>query len=249
MCETDFIDTPFDTLRASFLLLLADPCPMAVPAEEVAGSIAPAREIGLPEIKRLLDAAGTRPAVKRALWDAVVRRAQAGDASWTLAAAGLSWRALAGKVLQTCRKSPADAHEIQAEVLTEFLAALREVDLTDPRITDVGGWLAWRAFFASRHARRAEAAAAVDRYELPSHTAVMPLVPEGHPDLVLARAVRAGVIDRDEADWISRTCLDDESPSVVAREYRMGLSTFYHHRRAAGHKLAAAIHAGDLEYV
>lgn len=250
MCEkTSFIETPFDTLRASFQLLLAEPCPMAVPAEEMAGFIAPAREVALPEIKRLLDATGTRPAVKRALWDAMVRRAQAGDPSWTLAAVGLSWRALAGKVLQMCRKSPADAHEIQAEVLTEFLVALREVNLADPRITDVGGWLAWRAFFASRNARRAEAAAAVDRRELPSHTAVMPLVPEGHPDLVLARAVAAGVIDRDEADWISRTCLDQENVKDVAAEYGMGLSTFYRRRVEAGRKLAAAIHAGDLEHM
>ena len=246
MFDASSHDTPFDTLRAAFNALTAEPCPMSIPAEELGGFIAPARELALPEVKRLLMAAGTRPAVKRALWNAVVRRAQAGDPSWTLAAAGLVYPALAGNVLRMCRRSEGDVHEIQAEVLVEFLTALRELDLEDPRVTDVAGHLVWRAFYGTRQFRRAEAAAAKRRPEIAESGAVMPLFPEGHPDLVLARAVAAGVIDRDEADWISRTCLDDESASVVAREYGMGLSTFYRRRVAAGHKLAAAIADGDL---
>jgi hypothetical protein len=239
-------DTPFDTLRAAFEVLIADPCPMAMPADELTGFIAPARELALPEIKRLLMAPGTRPAVKRALWNAVVRRAQGGDASWTLAAVGLVYPALAGNVLRMCRRSEGDVHEIQAEVLVELLTALRELDLDDPRVTDVAGHLVWRAFYGTRQFRRDALAAAKHRPEQVESAASMPLFTEGHPDLVLARALAAGVIDRDEADWISRTCLDQESATKVAREYGMGLSTFYHRRRAAGHKLAAAIAEGDL---
>ncbi|WP_034270870.1 hypothetical protein [Actinospica robiniae] len=247
MFDTSLEATPFDTLRVSFDALIAQPCPMAVPAEELSGFISPARALALPEIRRLLMAPGTRPAVKRALWCAVVRRAQAGDASWTLAAAGLAYPGLAGNVLRMCRRSQVDVHEIQAEVLVEFLAALRELDVDDPRVTDVAGHLTWRAFYGTRAFRRREVAAARRRPDPAESGAAMPLFTEGHPDLVLARAVAAGVIDRDEADWISRTCLDAESASVVAREYGMGLSTFYRRRLAAGHKLAAAIADGDLD--
>lgn len=246
MFEISLEATPFDTLRASFDALIAQPCPMVVPAEELAGFIAPARSLALPEIKRLLMAPGTRPAVKRALWNAVVRRAQAGDASWTLAAAGLVYPGLAGSVLRMCRRSQVDVHEIQAEVLVEFLAALRELDLGDPRVNDVAGHLVWRAFYGTRAFRRAENLAAGRRPEPAESVTARPLFAEGHPDLVLARALAAGVIDRDEADWISRTCLDEESATKVAREYGMGLSTFYRRRAAAGHKLAAAIADGDL---
>lgn len=245
--------TPLDVLRDAFALLCAEPCALAVPAEEVAAFIAPARDLTLREIKRLLMAEGTRADVKRALWGAVIRRAQRGEASWTLAAAGLAYPALAGKVLLACRRSPAEADEIQAEVLVEFLAALRTVDVEDPRIShDLAGYLAWRAFMASRRFRRAEAAAAKRQCELPSEDshagALLPAQPEGHPDLVLARALRAGVIDQDEADWIARTCLGDQSAADVAAEYEMGLSTFYRRRTQAGRRIAAAIESGDLEF-
>ncbi len=246
MHTAEYDETPFDILRAAFNALLAEPCPMSVPAEELAGVLVTARAFTLPQIKRAVWDSGTRSAVKRALWAAVVRRAQAGDASWTLAAAGLAYPALAGKMLRACRTSPADTHEIQAEVLVEFLTALKQLDVDDPRVVDVPGWLAWRAFYASRAFRRSEAAATgAAAVRLPHST--MPLFPAGHPDLVLARAVRAGVIDRDEADWISRTCLDQQSAKAVAREYGMALSTFYERRVKAGHKLAAAIAAGDLQ--
>jgi hypothetical protein len=245
MHASDYAETPFDTLRAAFEALAAEPCPLSIPARELAGLIVPARDVALPEIKRAVWDKSARPAVKRALWAAVVRRAQAGDASWTLAAAGLAYPALAGKVLRACQANPADIHELQAEVLVEFLTALGQLDMDDPRVVDVAGWLAWRAFFASRAFRRAEAAAAAAG-SVPLAHGTMPLFPAGHPDVVLARAVRAGVIDRDEADWIGRTCLEQEDPKAVAREYGIALSTFYRRRLEAGRKLAAAIESGDL---
>jgi hypothetical protein len=126
----------------------------------------------------------------------------------------------------------------------EFLTALKHLDVQDPGISDVAGYLAWRALNASQAFRRREAAAAGCGKGLAR--AVIPLFPAGHPDIVLARAVRAGVITRDEAEWISRTCLGEESAAQVAREFGMGTSTFYRRRAEAGHKLAAAIESGEL---
>lgn len=236
-------DTPLDTLRRAFAALLEDPCPLVIPANELP-LLTGACDLSLSAAKTLLLDAGTASADKRAVWAAIVRRAQRGESAWTVAAAGLAYPALAGRVLRVCRAHPGEAEEIQAEILVEFLAALMDVDVEDPGIGDVAGYLAWRALNASQAFRRREAAAAGCGKGLAR--AVIPLFPAGHPDIVLARAVRAGVVTRDEAEWISRTCLGEESAAQVAKEFGIGLSTFYRRRAEAGHKLAAAIESGDL---
>lgn len=243
MRALDSTDTPFDTLRRAFAALLADPCPLVLPAGELS-FLSPGRDLSLPQVKAMLLAPSTRAGVKRELWSAIVVRSQSGQSAWTVAAAGLAYPALAGRVLRVCRTSPGDAHEIQAEILVEFLTALKSVDVQDPRVTDVAGWLAWRAMTASRGFRRREAAATGCGAGLPS--AVIPLFPAGHPDIVLARAVRGGIVTREEAEWISRTCLGEESAAALAEEFGMGLSTFYRRRLEAGHRLAAAIDSGEL---
>jgi len=245
MGVTDPTETPLDTLRSAFQALLAEPCQLSIPAGEVP-FLTPARDLPLPEAKALLLDPSTVVADKRTVWAAIVARSQRGEAAWTVAAAGLAYPALAGRVLRVCRAHPGEVHEIQAEILVEFLTALKQFDIDDPRATDVAGFLAWRALNASAAFRRREAAAAGSGSDSGLEQAVMPLYPAGHPDIVLARAVRAAVITRDEADWISRTCLDSESVKDVADEYGMGLSTFYRRRLEAGHKIAAAIESGEL---
>jgi hypothetical protein len=243
MRATDPTDTPLDTLRHAFAALLADPCPLVIPADELP-FLTPTRDLSLPQAKALLLAPATASEDKRTVWAAIVRRSQQGDSAWTVAAAGLAYPALAGRVLRVCRAHPGDVHEIQAEILVEFLTALKNLDVEDPGVSDVAGYLAWRALNASQAFRRREAAATGCGGGLPR--AVIPLFPAGHPDIVLARAVRADVITREEAEWISRTCLGDESAAQVAKELGMGTSTFYRRRTEAGHKLAAAIESGDL---
>lgn len=237
------IDTPLDTLRHAFAALLADPCPLVIPAGELP-FLSPARDLPLPQVKALVLDPGTASADKRAVWAAIVRRSQQGQSAWTVAAAGLAYPALAGRVLRVCRAHPGEAEEIQAEILVEFLTALKILDVEDPGIGDVAGYLAWRALNASQAFRRREAAAAGRGAGLPQ--AVIPLFPAGHPDIVLARAVRAGVVTRDEAEWISRTCLGEESAAQVAKEFGVGISTFYRRRAEAGRKLAEAIESGQL---
>jgi hypothetical protein len=246
MHAADSYETPFDTLRHAFHALMADPFPLALPGADIDVATATG-DVPLAQIKSLLMAAGTGRAVKRRIWVQIVRRSQQGEAAWTVAAAGLAYPLLAGRVLRACRASAGDVDEFQAEVLVEFLAALKDVDVEDPRITDIAGWLAWRALNASKSFRHREAVAAGCGTGAPS--AVTPLFPAGHPDIVLARAVIAGIVTREEAEWISRTCLGEESAKDVAGEFGMGLSTFYRHRHEAGLKLAAAIDSGELHSV
>ena len=69
MRATDPTDTPLDTLRHAFAALLADPCPLVIPADELPFLIR-ARDLPLPEAKTLLLAPATASEDKRTVWAA-----------------------------------------------------------------------------------------------------------------------------------------------------------------------------------
>jgi hypothetical protein len=143
-----------------------------------------------------------------------------------------------------CRNAPGDQSDIQAEIITEFLAAMKSIDVNDPGISDIAGWLCWRALNASRAFRVAEAASGIGSGTLPG--GVVPLFPAGHPDIVLARAVRLRVLTSREADLIGRSYLEREHYASVAADYGMPVSTFYRYRASAVRRLVEAIEAGVL---
>ena len=76
-----------------------------------------------------------------------------------------------------------------------------------------------------------------------------PARPWDHPDYVLARAVRAAVIGPEEALLISATRLDEVRLGTVADHLGVPVTTAASWRRHAEQRVAAAIHAGDLDWV
>lgn len=240
---TSFDATPLDCLRDAFQALLSEPCPLSLSGAEL-GLGLPSRDIQLSELKVILMSRRTRPEVKRAIWAEVIDRSRAGQSAWTVVAAGLAYPGLAGSVLRVCRNASGDPSDIQAEIITEFLAALARIDVNDPNIGDIAGWLCWRALNASKAFRTAEVASGVRSGVLPG--AVIPLFPAGHPDIVLARAVRAGVLTAQESDLIGRSYLQGEHYTSVAASYGMSVSTFYRCRTNAVRRLVEAIESGVL---
>ena len=240
---TPFDATPLDCLRDAFQALLSEPCPPSLSGAEL-GLGLPARDIELPELKSILMSRTTRPEVKRAIWVQVIDHVRARESTWTVVAAGLAYPGLAGSVLRVCRNVPGDPSDIQAEIITEFLAALARIDVNDPDIGDIAGWLCWRALNASKAFRTAEAASGARSGVLPR--AVIPLFPAGHPDIVLARAVRAGVLTAMESDLIGRSYLQGEHYASLAADYGMAVSTFYRCRTNAVRRLVEAIESGIL---
>ena len=75
---------------------------------------------------------------------------------------------------------------------------------------------------------------------------VLPPPPYGHPDLVLARAVAAGVISAEEADLIGTTYLEDVSVAEYADRAGVSRWTVYKRRKAAEARLVDAIASGTL---
>lgn len=124
----------------------------------------------------------------------------------------------------------------------------------------IAGWLCWRAFDAGKAFRDAERRVR-DRQAppprrdddpeasgrvLPLPSSIPPPVAPGHPDFVLARAVRAGVITRHEADLIGRSRLERVPMQAIADELGVSHSWACRLRKAAEARLVAAIHRDDL---
>ena len=76
---------------------------------------------------------------------------------------------------------------------------------------------------------------------LPLPGSVAPPVASGHPHFVLARAVRAGVISRQEADLIGRSRLERVPMQLIADELGVSHSWACRLRKAAEGRLVAAV--------
>ncbi|MQA02171.1 MAG: hypothetical protein GEV07_05400 [Streptosporangiales bacterium] len=171
------------------------------------------------ELKRLLLDRRTSRYVRDAAWRELVHRARVCGPSWTVAAVGVALpglRRVAGKL--ACGYT-GDTADLDAEVLTGFLTALRSIDTERPKIALRLCWIAYRAGAKLRHATND-----------PPHASSWPVTstapprPWGHPDLVLARGHREGHHRRgggpDRPDPPGRHTADqrrEETRSAVSR--------------------------------
>ncbi|WP_327041321.1 hypothetical protein OG400_29450 [Micromonospora ureilytica] len=100
---------------------------------------------------------------------------------------------------------------------------------------------------AARKARDADSDAQLIRTGVSGPIA--PVQPWDHPDLVLARAVAAGVIDADEANLIAATRLEDATLAQAAARLGITAGLASSWRLKAERRLLEAIRAGDLAFV
>jgi hypothetical protein len=127
---------------------------------------------------------------------------------------------------------------VQAELLTAFVAALRSMKLGGPRVAQR---LLSATFTAARAVLRADQARPKTPVELPVSAPTA-----GHPDLVLARAVTAGVISSAEAELIGVTRLEGVSVASYAQRLGKAAKAVYKARDRAEERLVAAIRVGVL---
>ncbi|WP_328869603.1 hypothetical protein OHT76_05485 [Streptomyces sp. NBC_00287] len=124
--------------------------------------------------------------------------------------------------------------DVQAEVLSGFLSALATIDVDRPRILVRLRWAAYRAGFAAlSEALDAPVPVAGEFRSTP------PKAPWGHPDLVLARAVRHSVLTSTEADLIGSTRLEDTLVADWAERHGTTSAAAYKARRRAEQRLVA----------
>ncbi|MEV1321237.1 hypothetical protein AB0J14_34765 [Micromonospora arborensis] len=182
--------------------------------------------------------------VRDAVWRELVIRARRDGPAWVVVAVGVALpglRHIAGLLAAGWR---GDTRDLDAELLVGFIERLATIDVEPPRVV---GRLIDAGLRKARKARDADSDAQL------IHTGVTgpiaPVQPWDHPDLVLARAVAAGVIDADEANLIAVTRLENATLAQAAARLGITASLASSWRLKAERRLLEAIRAGDLAFV
>ena len=219
-------DSPFDTLERTFDLLVTDPRPLALNGTPIAGL--PDRPIPLGELKARLLHPSTGFDMRDAAVTALVIRARQEGGRWTVGLAGVllpGLRRAAWPLVQAC---PGKALDIEAETLAAFLAAVAECD---PHRERLAARLCWLARGGANRLLRAELAERARPGSEPVSAA--PPRPWGHPDLVLAKAVRAGVIEASDAELIGATRIGGVDLAEAAERLGLAYKACHQRRRRA----------------
>lgn len=192
---------PLDAAREAFGWLTAGDHPVAVDGRHF--DHLPAREIPVDELRDLLLDQRCPRRVWDQVWTHVISHARIEGGTWTITAVGLALPMLTSLAARLTERYADDPSDIHAEVLRGFLDAMQTLDLAEGRITIRLRWAAYRAGHR----------ALLDGMDGPTpkppgFQSREPKPPAGHPDLILARAVEAGVLTRTEAELIGTTRLE-----------------------------------------
>jgi hypothetical protein len=209
------VRSPLAIADEVFAALVCPPAPLALDAAELGLGAAGVR-IVLGELRDLLRAPDTPNEVKNRCWRGLVGRAQRHGGAWTIAAVGVALGPLVGVATELANDGKLARPDLDAEVLAGFLSALAranpQADGLFPALIRAAreAGLTW-----VRHLRAAD----TPLCDLDDYTSAPPPPLSGHPDLVLADAVAAGVITTAEAELIGETRLGGVTlRQIAARE-------------------------------
>jgi hypothetical protein len=224
---------PLDVLDRSFRLLVCHPAPLALDGRAVGHGL-PARLIPLDVLRGLL----LHPSVGFAARDGaltwLVQRAQADGGVWLVGLAGVLLPGIGRRVYPLCRAFPRLAHDLEAEALAGLIQAVRGWRLGQDRVASRLVWAAARG--AHRLLRREttlqDREASVGLQQEP------PSRPPAHCDLLLAQAVRAGVLSRVDAELIAATRVEEVPLRQLAGRLGVGYEALRKRRYRAETVLA-----------
>lgn len=242
--------SPLDQARAAFAWLTCEPAPLALDGRGVRGL--PPAAVALDELRDRLRHPSCRPVTRDAVWAALIRRARRHGDAWTIGCVGVALPDLTALAARLSRHLPTgmstttagpdawgrrgvarrDA-DIESAIVTGFLTAVADVDLTRPAIA---ARLLAAAQDTGRAARREITRAPTPRRQL--FTSTSPPAPARHPDLVLARAVTAAALTHNEAALIGATRLQPLTLARIAAARGTTAATLAAARVRAERKLA-----------
>jgi hypothetical protein len=242
MSSRSWPSSPLAAAGRAFTLLVQPPTHVGFDGRGFDGL--PDEILPLEQLRALLLAPRTRVEVRDAVWRELVVRARRDGAAWVVVAVGVALpglRHVAGRLAAGWR---GDTRDLDAELLVGFVERLTTIDLEPPR---VAGRLIDAGLRAARKARDAESDARL------IHTGaidpIAPVAPWDHPDLVLARAVAAGVLDADEANLIAATRLENATLAEAGARLGITASLASSWRLKAERRLLDAVREGDLAFV
>jgi hypothetical protein len=221
-----------------FALLVCQPAPLSFDARPTPGL--PDRMLPLDELRDLL-LAGVPVETSDAVWRQLAHHARQWGPAWVVGAVGVAIPGLTRMAARLSHGVPELAEDIDSELLAGFLHALRTDPLDPPRIWLRLCWAAWRAGLT---ARRSDTTAELPA-DLPTGGSA-PRRPYGHPDLVLGRAVAAGILTQRQADLIGATRLGDVLVEQIAAEQGLSASVIRMRRKRAERTLVKALARSDF---
>ncbi|EXG82012.1 hypothetical protein [Cryptosporangium arvum] len=231
--------SPLAAADRAFALLVHPPTPLEFDGREVTDL--PQGPVPLDQLRRLLLKPGTTLLTRDSVWRELVLRARRDGPTWVVVAVGIAMPGLRRAAGTTAAGWRGDTSDLDAELLTGFVARLKTINLDAPRIC---GRLIDAGVRAARKARDAESNARA----ISTDTAG-PIAPSDHPDLVLARSVAAGVLDADEANLIAATRLERLTLAEAGARIGIGAGLASAWRRRAERRLVTAISDGELSLV
>lgn len=233
--------SPLSEAKRAFDQLTRPPVPVAFDGRGIAGL--PQRLLDLAELRRLLTDADDPPSreTSDAVWRDLVVRARRDGTAWVIVALGLAVPGLKNAAGWLAVGWHGDRSDVDAEMRAAFLERLHTVDLDAPRVF---GRLLDAAVRAGKKARMDAGDGQVVHVDWVWSFA--PPQPFDHPDFVLARAVRAAVIDIDEAMLIGETRLDDLPLAKAAADLGVSVQLAAAWRYKAERRLRQAIANGEI---
>lgn len=257
MSSSRLARSPLSIADQAFTLHQQGPAPLGLVPTELAGPYdltsidvagwRAARDgvIPLSRLREYLCRPATPALFKQRVWSVLVTRAQHHGGAWTLGAVGVALPKLvrlSGELAGEARRA---RPELDAEVLAGFLHGLARAN---PASAQVFPFLLREAYRAGvAWLRQQRAADAVISDDGPGSAPPPP--PWGHPDLVLARAVRAGVITTEEAALIGTTRLEGISTETIAAHLGTSAGAVFKRRRRAELRLLAYLTEPTTEHM
>jgi hypothetical protein len=253
MSATDWPDSPLDAVDTAFAALTCDPQPLSLDLDQLTDTLGddtdlPGGVIALPTLQQWLLEHPRAYTARDVIWRELIRRARLDGTAWVIAAAAIAMPALRRYAGQLHTGWAGDAHDLDAEILTGFLTALRDrVELARPAPYAALCMAAWRAGYELRQRDGAEAIP-VDNLEHVTGPRT-PKRPYGHPDLLVRRAVQLGIIDPgDEQPYIDLR-LGRRAIEPIAARLGISVDTLRRRVERIDTRIAEALAAGLLTEV
>jgi hypothetical protein len=224
---------PFEVLDRTFRLLVCEPAPLTLDGRAVGHGL-PARPIPLDVLRGLL----LHPSVGFDARDAaltwLVGRAQTEGGGWLVGLVGVLLPGIGRRVYPLCRAFPRLAGDLEAEALTGLIQAVRGWRLGEDRVASRLVWAAARA--AHRLLRRE---AALRDWEASVGLGLEPPARQAaHGELLLGRAVVAGVLSQLDAELIAATRVEEVPLRTLASRWGTGYEALRKRRQRAEVRLA-----------
>ncbi|GAA4595767.1 hypothetical protein BJY16_001786 [Actinoplanes octamycinicus] len=248
MTTTDWPDSPLAAVEVAFAGLTRGPDPLMLDLEPLReGTDLPMGWITVRALDRWLLKHPRSYAARDAVWRELIRRARLDGPAWVIAATALALPALRRYAGQLARGWAHDTHDLDAEILTGFLTALRDrVDLVRPAPYAALCKAAWRAGHELRERDGAEAIPLPD--EILEHVTGprTPKRPWGHPDLLVARAVQLGIVDADDEQPYIDLRLGRRAIEPIAADLGLEVDTLRRRVKRIDARIAEAVSDGTL---